>query len=248
MNEANEKILERVRALLAMAADTSSPHEAAIAAGRARKMMDTHQINLDDLKGSNGFGFKNVDKEYRCIPLYRDWLAVAVAKVNDCKCIRSHTYKSTNASYAYQLVFQGYEADVQLAVHMYDYLVGAIDRMCAAYLRPVMAAEGLTRYPAKLGDAFKKSASSELCARLKAMLKERTDELMIKHTPGTSLVIFKMAAVEAEFGEVQYVTKGVARRYHGENVDDARRKGAEAGRSINLDRQIDAPANFKRIA
>lgn len=251
MNEANEKVLERVRALLAMAADTSSPNEAAIAAGRARKLMDSHQISLDDLKESNGFGFRNVDKEYRYMPMYRDWLTVAVAKMNDCKAIKTHKYKSSNNSYTYQIVFQGYEADVQLAVHMYDYLVSAIDRLCSVYLQPIMAAMTIPRYPAKLGDAFKKAASHELCTRLRTMQKEREDTLQVKHdpaTPGTSLVVFKMAAVEAEFGKAKYVTKSITKRHYGEDVDSARAKGREAGRSINLDRQIDAPADHKRLA
>lgn len=249
MNDANEKILERIRALLAMAADTSSPNEASIAAGRARKLMDAHQISLDDLKESNGFGFRDVDKEYRFIPNYRNWLAVAVANVNDCQCICTRKYKSTNASYTYQMVFRGYEADAQLAVHMYDYLTSAIDRLCAAYLRPVMQAEGIKRYPAKLGDAFKKAASHEVIHRLKALQEER-EQLMITSqsaTPGTALVIFKMAQVNAEFGGIKYSTTRSVRHHHGENVDSARNAGMQAGRNINLDRQIDGPSNSKRI-
>ncbi len=59
MNEQNLEIIERVRKLLSMAVDTSSPHEAAIAASRARKLMDKHQIDLADLiDESTGFGFK----------------------------------------------------------------------------------------------------------------------------------------------------------------------------------------------
>lgn len=57
-----EKILETIRKLLRMAGDAGSPNEAAIAAGRARKLMDKYRVSLSDLKESNGFGFANVEK------------------------------------------------------------------------------------------------------------------------------------------------------------------------------------------
>ena len=41
-NKPDSKILERIRALLAMGGDVSSEHEAAIALKRARSLMDKH--------------------------------------------------------------------------------------------------------------------------------------------------------------------------------------------------------------
>lgn len=231
MNQGNEQILERIRTLLAMAADTSSPHEASIAAGRARKLMDQHQVELEDLKESNGFGFQKVDKEYRFMPQWKSILSVAIAELNDCTTVLAHTYKSSNRSYAYQIVYQGFEADVAVAVAMYDYLTQTVDRLCQRYIEPL----GYTRYPAKLGDAYKKGASLELCRRLREILAQRTAE--VKMSSGTSLVVFKMAQVEAEFGKPRYKdTKLVSRA--GMDVELAKYQGGEDAKRISLASQL----------
>jgi hypothetical protein len=244
MNEANEKILGRVRQLLSMAGDTSSPHEAAIAAGRARKLMDAHQIRIEDLKEESGFGFAKVDKPYRCMPLYRSWLAVSVAKYNDCKAILTNVMQGK--SYARQMVFQGYESDVQIAAAMYDYLASSIDRLCADHIRPL----GYTRYPAVIGDAFKKGAASAINGRLKAMLKEREDTLKMIAvdglSTGTSLVVSKMKAVEAEFGEAKYQdTKTKPNRDTRALI--ASHHGREAGKKIAINPFIGGPTNKLEI-
>lgn len=231
MNQANEQVLERIRALLAMAADTSSPHEASIAAGRARKLMDQHQVDLADLKESNGFGFANIDKEYRFFPKWKSILSVAVARLNDCKSILSHKYKSSNKSYSYQLVFQGFEADVAVAEAMYDYLTKAVDRLCGKYIEPL----GYTRYPARLGDAYKKGAALELVRRLEELLKERTAE--VKMSSGTSLVVFKMAQVEAEFGKAIYKRADLV-SCKGDDVLNAKYQGMLDAKKISLASQL----------
>lgn len=231
MNADNEKILERVRALLAMAADTSSPNEASIAAGRARKLMDQHQISLADLKESNGFGFGRAGQSYRFMPKWKDILAVAVGTFNDCKVIRHHEYKAVNNSYSYHIVFQGYEADVAMATVLYDYLCGTIDRLCGVYIAELGTYK---RYPAKLGDAYKKGASLELCTRLRDLSKERA---AISMSTGTSLVVFKMAAVEGEFGKAEYVNRNLTTRY-GQDVDAAKARGHRDGAQISIQQQL----------
>lgn len=245
-HETTEQILTRIKQLLAMAADTSSPNEASIAASRARKLMDKHQVELNDLKEKTGFGFVEVDKPYRFMPNYREWLAVAVAKANDCKVIKTHVHGAK--SYAYQTVIQGYEADTIVAKMMYEYLTEAIDRLAQTYLTPIMARMAVPRYPAKLGDAFKKEAASAVCQRLRAFNEERKATLFLAHEAhsqegkptapaGTSLVIFKMAEVEAHFGAAKYVTKKATVR-RGSDVDAARAHGRKAGQELSLNRQV----------
>lgn len=234
MNEADTKIIERVRQLLAMAADTSSPHEAAIAAGRARKLMDKHQIDLADLKDdSTGFGFQKVDKAYRYMPEYRNWLATRVAQFNDCQAIKTTVmHENGSASYNYQLIFRGYETDAQLATSMYEYLTTTIDRLCKEYMRRVSPGY----YAAKLGDAFKKSASLEVCARLEAMTTER--EQLFHTSNGMALVVVKNELVTEHFGAVRYVSKPTAKQRHDSESAAARHAGREAGRSMPLQHQL----------
>lgn len=231
MNQDIEKILDKIRKLLRMAADTSSPNEAAIAAGQARRLMDKHQVTLDDLRESNGFGFSKVDKAYRFMPVWKNILSVAVAKFNDCKASIAHEWMTTNNSYSKRLMFQGFEADVAVATAMYEYLVEAIDRLCAKYIAEL----GYTKYPAKLGDAYKKACADTLCQRLAALQKEREEEL--KTSTGTALVVFKMAQIEAEFGKPSYRSTKLASRRDTETFM-AQRRGRSDGESISLAPQV----------
>ena len=164
----------------------------------------------------------------------KDILAVAVATFNDCQCIKSHEWKTTNNSYAYRLMFRGFETDVAVAVAMYDYLTSTIDRLCANYIEEL----GHNRYPAKLGDAYKKAASSTLCSRLREMQEQRREE--IQTSTGTSMVIFKVAQVEAEFGGVKYTNTKLVSRADMETFA-AQRRGRLDGQSIGLDVQIKQP-------
>jgi hypothetical protein len=233
--EDKAKIIERVQKLLRMAADTSSPNEAAIAAGRARKLMDQHQLQMADLKEESGFGFEKIDKAYRFMPVWKNILSVQVAKFNDCKCSTINEWQTINQSWARRIMFQGYEADVAVGKAMFEYLVLTIDRLCQQYIAPL----GYTRYPAKIGDAFKKSATMEVIKRMQAMQVERESELLT--SAGTSLVLFKMAAVEAEFGKAKYVDKPLTTRRDAETFR-AKDAGREAGRGISLNTQIGDPA------
>lgn len=236
MNTATDKIIERVKALLAMAADTASPHEAAIAAGRARKLMDQHQIDLDDLKEASGFGFAAVGKEYRFMPKWLDCLAVGVGYLNDCKVIKQHKWKSINASYSYQIVFQGYESDVQCATTIYNYLVDAGERMCKACMREI--GEG-THYKASIGDPYKRGYSAELQRRMEDMAKQRReDPALLEHKTGTALVIFKIAEVEAEFGKINYEQQKNVRVRHDAGLD-AMYRGVVDGKNINIQPHVE---------
>lgn len=161
---------------------------------------------------------------------------MAIATFNDCKAIKSHEWKVQGSnSYAYRLMFQGFEHDVIIAAAMYDYLTATIDRLCAQYMRELALGKSLT----KISDAYKKAASSEICARLRTLQKEREEE--VRTSSGTSLVIFKMAQVEAEFGQAKYVTKRLATRKEAE-VMRAKDRGRADGSKVSLDTQVEGPA------
>lgn len=226
-----DKLFERIRKLLAMAADTSSPNEAAIAARRARKLMDDHQLSLDDLKGSDGFAAEYVDKPYRFMPVWKSVLSAGIAKINDCRASQNPVLNGK--SYAYRILFQGYELDVRLAVHMYDYLVVAVERLCKAYMDEISPGY----YLARLGDSFKKGAAGVIQSRLYAMHEERKTMVM---SSGTSLVLFKMAAVENKFGKHE---TGTAR--HSSDFT-AHMNGQIVGESISLDPQVTHRSSYTK--
>lgn len=95
----DEKILERIRRLLAMAKDASSPNEAGIAARRAQKLIEEYNLEniesiLSDLEDDDNVEeevvtkFKvagNSKKVAKEIPIWCNRLSVAVARLFDCE-------------------------------------------------------------------------------------------------------------------------------------------------------------------
>lgn len=191
-----EKIIERVRRLLRMAQDASSPNEAAIAAGRARKLMDKYQIDAMEasktLEVQDDFAEQSGDtKAYRRYPAWMQWLGASVAKLNDC--IASFQFADDLKK---QIQFKGYSSDVIIAAAMHDYLVKSVERLCEAYSAQYKQTSRTTYI-------YKTHAANRLCARLRALHNERKGSLP-KDSAGTSLVVLKMQCVEAHFGIQKY--------------------------------------------
>lgn len=237
-----EKIKDRIAKLLRMAEDASSPNEAAIAAGRARRLMDKHQLDLFDVGNriEEEFGMTPATRFYAAIPTHIDVLAVAVAQYNDCQAriqrgpvehklnrkrkLREDTYRS----HGKRVVFLGYKSDTELAVQMLDRLFAAINRLCKDYL----TSKGHKKYPVNIGMQFKTGASSAIMATLKSLTAER-DALMNSGDPGTSLMVIKKKNVDENFGETDY--KDVSfKKQESEEEDEARRIGHIKGASIEI--------------
>ena len=112
MNDRN-KVMDRIRKLLAMAQDVSSPHEAAIAAGRARKLMDQHQVSELELTSSepDRFESENFKTGNKTTDKFSGICGLAVAKLNDCVV----SWKRDGNGYPY-LKFDGMLGDAVCAI------------------------------------------------------------------------------------------------------------------------------------
>lgn len=188
------KIKARIARLLAMAADSSSPHEAAIAARRARSMMDKYQIDMMQMSEHKAeeMEARASGQAYKYMPLWISTLSVRVAEYNDCQAVKDHSGR---------VVFQGYISDTRLADDMLQSLIKAITHQCRLY----MVENGYAgSYNAKIGTAFKDGCSSAIRGRLCAMTVER--EALTGTVGGNqvALVEVKKDAVSDHFGGVSY--------------------------------------------
>lgn len=185
MEDKKEKLLDRVRRLMAMAQDSSSPNEAAIAARRARALMDRYDITMAELKEVTdhdfGTGFAGVPR--RKTPLWEQHICVRVAQYNDCQV--KFCYAGAGFSV---LEFQGLAPDVEVARYMFDYLVKAGKRQCSAFVR--MHGGNANAFKAGFGDA--------ICKKFREMIAERDGGT------GKDLVVAKKGLVEQHFGVVKY--------------------------------------------
>lgn len=260
MSEDIQKIKDRIAKLLAMAADTSSPEEAAIAAGRARKLMDKYQLESweceKDIKEK--FDDKAATRNYASMPIFLSTLSVSVARFNDCQARavtgfmdykmdakRNQNDGRAPKQFGSHIRFYGYESDVQMACDMFDKLIGAMNNQCKAYLLPF----GYAKYPVKVGTAFKSYFCQALIDRINAMTKDR-DELLIGSVSGsTSLVVVKAKTVADHFGEVHYRKAEYRSDLSDTSIGDAARAGKAAGeRQTIIEEVADNSAAPKRLA
>jgi len=137
-----EKIKDRIAKLLRMSQDASSPNEAAIAAGRARALMDKYQIESFDANNQvkEVFGVEPASGYFKDLPTYMSTLAVAIAKYNDCQA----KYEDAEFGQNYgkkRVMFLGYKNDVDLAIAMFDRLLKIIDKLSREYIRGLKDAQ-----------------------------------------------------------------------------------------------------------
>ena len=222
-----DKIIERISKLLAMAKDTASPEEAAIAMQRARKLMDKHQIDETAIRGfREGLADKKFEdrlhgKEYKYAPKFRGILALAIAQYNDCQ----------SFIVCGRLLFRGMADDVEMCCQMFDRLAEQIDAWCRIYMK----AQGHgSHYIASIGNPYKYGMATRLVHKLNELRNER-DQIVDNH--GQSLVVIKTELVKNHFGSEQKIKK-VKPRITDQDASRAFAQGYEDGQNVSINEQV----------
>lgn len=230
---AGKKMMERIKKLLRMADDVSSPNEAAIAARRAKAMMAEYNLTHADMLTASmsldDFKEQMAGKQLKRLPRYVDILAVAVAGYTGCRVRKQRVPGTIKLS----LNFQGEESDLAICIYLWTYLTRTIDRLCdqsgVKWIGP--------------RNSFKMGCSSEIASTLRRMGREEraNDET---ETTGKAMVLFnkKEMMLNDKFGIVKYHTTrdGV---YDG----GARAAGKEAGRGVSIRKGVNNANNARRL-
>ena len=187
------KLLDRVRRLYAMANDSSSPNEAAIALRRVRSLMDAHQLTEADLQQSD-FA-KAGGEHFNRMPRWYSILSIGVAAFNDCVVSLEYADGAKHAQ------FKGFENDTVSALLMLDYLIDCMERGWREFDQTRDRSSNTTA--AK--NSFYVGFAGTMQAKLKELAAARKAEYMDAST-GTALVVIKMNMVRREFG-MQRITR-----------------------------------------
>lgn len=222
-----QKILRRVQQLLAMAADVSSPNEAAIAAERAEKLMRQYNIDnaavlvaeLDDGDVSTEavdhvntiYGGK-LKAKGRKSPTWVNWLAVSAAYLCEAEVEWKHR----------QFYFHGVGGDAELSSEMFKYLLSTVNRLA-------------NEFGGKRGEksAFRMGAAAEIQARCKKIKTEREQEFEQVSSSGKELIILKHALIEQNKGKMGYTNSRAST-----SDEHAYAMGRHAGRDVGLNNQL----------
>lgn len=227
MNKKN--LIDRVRKLYAMSQDSSSPNEAAIAARRARHLMDKHGIKAADLETSE---FGSAGKQYtkRQLPLWLGTLAYWVAELNDC------------AYYVFpgRVEFAGYEVDAVSANLMLEYLVDNCNKQARQYLADNQEIPGSRVRTA--GYDFRIGYAVTIAQRVKESIEQRRKYLM--ESDGRSLVVIKRELVDARFPTGPTKERGPSRKVDAESFTAGQLAGQRAGLNRSVTGATEQPVTI----
>lgn len=218
-----ERVIRKVKKLLAMASDVSSPNEAAIAARRARSLMDQHQLSQEDLliDTDDRFGVSASEKTYKQLPTWARFLAQAAGQLNDCEVVIHREWNPKKVKFE----FRGFATDADLSAHTHAYLVD----VCNSLLKrsSVSGRSGVNFY--RVGFA------EQILSRVYQITSERET---IKTAAGQALVACKKGMVESHFERLPSAANANYR-----NPDEseicAYHKGVNDARSVQLRTEID---------
>lgn len=258
--EDREKIVARVRKLLALAGNNPNEHEAAAAADRAQAMLAEYNLTLAEVQKSEGAPDEKFEFDATLKTTSRPWrrqLATMVAMMYFSKYFYTFHYEYTKKRACgyirYDLHnFVGARHNLVVARMIFDYLHETIIRL---------AREGSMQYPVKERTSFQTSfqhtCANRLCQRIDARIREAKAgrvkaEAGGTKPVGTALVLADLyaetekkllAAIQEQLGQKLKTSKSRAQVKH---IGGAI-AGREAGDSISLDQQVGADKQRARI-
>lgn len=225
----DKKIVERIRALLALASNNPSEAEAASAAARAAKMMKDYDLEQAEIEASGG----EVDDEE---------IVQEIVNPNETKSNRdtwkgvifwgvSKLFGVENFSQNGKYIFFGRVSRVQTATYTYRYLINEVDAQAQRYWRLLFDQSAGKR---SVTNDFRRGAAGRLQRRMIEM--KEAQEQQAQASKGALIVLAKQdARTEAAWDRFQkdrnFKSKGES---VGHRVSAATRAGSEAGEKIHI--------------
>lgn len=221
--QVSDKIVNRIRALLAMGADTSSENEAAIALKRARSLMDEHQVSLSDIEAvtEDDLGSTDYDLGSSKQKLWIGSLSLKIAEMNDCVVCIAARRRGDNIRYQ----FDGFKEDTKICEFMLVYLVDTCNRL---YLRDKGK---LNLKGAGDKNDYLTGITQGLCERMDEIIEQRK-EAMSAACNGRSLMVVKAAIVEKAHGKQKSKSRKTYSSRHPNR--DAYFGGNDASKEVHL--------------
>lgn len=220
-----DRIIEKIRKLLALAT-SSNEHEAAAAAAKAQELLLKHKLDISQIEEEEEEEVTMVDYDERVPSGWRTQLVYGIAQATGCALVVESVWKweeakSRSLRYKrYHLI--GRPESVEVVAYLYGYLEREIVRLSP------MRKGSLSREI----DAFRWGATTTITRRLEAEyteFQEATDQTM-------ALVKVENALVEAKKAEL-FLKLGKSRG-GGWSDGAAFRAGAEAGKNVALRRGV----------
>lgn len=242
---ANDKIVDRIRKLLALAGNNSQEKEAQAALEKAHALLSEHNLDMTAIESSND----DIVSDNSTVTDSKPWrrpLAVAVARLYFCEALFSFRYdecKTRPCGYIRYDVhrFIGQSHNVAVAKEMFSYLETTISRLARE------ASKG-SRSRSKFEQSFKIACVKRLRERILEIVRNSMSTGSTGSTlPALANLYEQASKMNKEFIESNF--HGVVERSPRATVSDTDGAiaGNQAGDVINLSGQIggEAPSLLK---
>jgi hypothetical protein len=189
----DERAVERIRKLLALA-NSSNPHEAALAAERATEIAQRHNLDLASLGPVESERFVQRELDVGGAAPWRWLLMSAIARATFCRALR----RRTGARFQSEMFVIGERHNLAVCEFLFAFLARAVDRLAERGWRRARAVYGAWVEARAWKNDFRRGAVATISTRLA----ERTVRFAAESAAASSLVIDKEAAIESAFARL----------------------------------------------
>jgi hypothetical protein len=220
--EDNNRIIDKIRKLLALA-NSSNEHEAALAASHAQRLLSAHNLAMADIESAQKP--QSADKVEasvsKTLPKWVRHLSAGVCTAFDCQGIH---HPATG-----KLTFIGVGADVQIAAYTFAYLDKTVRKLCITYMKHHVDDNTPNRQRELMRQSYYLGAISTITSRL------REQKVQTPITPG-ALVPIKEGLIKKAMSDIGPTRTVRSRRSYVNS--NAYTKGQEDGQQIGMHKGI----------
>jgi hypothetical protein len=184
----DEQVIERIRKLLALA-QSSNPHEAALAAERATAIAQRHNLDLARIGSIEDERYVQRELDVGGAAPWRWLLMSAVARANFCRALR----RRVAGRFQSEMFLVGERHNIAVCEFLYAFLAGEVDRLAERGWRRARAVYGDWVQARTWKNDFRRGAVATITERLA----ERTADFAAESPAAGALVLDKEAALEA---------------------------------------------------
>jgi len=246
MTEEKESILKRIQKLLKMSTENgASENEAMLAADKAQKLLQEHNLSIADIKDDSQA--EPIDSEDTEVDrdLWKGYIRNATAKLYFCT-----TYTTMKLDTHYKRVkvitFVGRKSNRMVATEMCKYFINTVDRLAAEEFKEVPGNRATIN---RMAHAFKQGAASKLSARLRERYEEIAPEYIPQGNPDGLPVLYKN---EQKAITTWLEQKGIRLRSAKSRMSIRDRvaysRGSEKGDGIGINTQINARTKSRMLS
>ena len=245
MTEEKESILNRIQKLLKMSIENgASENEAMLAADKAQKLLQEHNLSIADIKDDSQAEPMDSEDVEVDRDLWKGYIRNATAKLYFCKTYTTMKYDS-HYKRVKVITFVGRKSNRMVATEMCKYFINTVDRLAAEEFKEVPGSRATIN---RMAHAFKQGAASKLSSRLNERYNEIAPEYIPQGNPDGLPVLYKNEQMAITKWLEQ---KGIRLRSAKSSMSIRDRvaysRGSEKGNGIGINTQINARTKSRML-